>query len=123
MDFERDEGEKREGRFSTVWGRSGWWMIEEREGGGKRGFLLLWPHGLTPGVTGQTGDGHRSDRWPPLVETESSYRFFRPTLGRTEDLDKIQERVLIGRTDTTSVVPILFFLFEILLLKTSPKML
>jgi hypothetical protein len=46
------------------------WMIEEREGReGKRGFPLLWPHGLTPGLTGQTGDGHRSDRWPPLVET------------------------------------------------------
>jgi hypothetical protein len=34
----------------------------ERRKGGVKGFLLLWPHGLTPGVTGQTGDGHRSDR-------------------------------------------------------------
>jgi hypothetical protein len=38
-------------------------MIEEREGRGvKGGFLLLWPHGLLPGDTGQTGEGHRSDQ-------------------------------------------------------------
>jgi hypothetical protein len=123
MDFERGEEEKREGNFSTVWGRSGWWMIEEREGGGKRGFPLLWPHGLTPGVTGQTVDGHRSDRWQPLVKPERPYRFFRPTLSRTEDPDKIQQRVLIGGTDTPSVVPTLFLLFGILLLETSPNML
>jgi hypothetical protein len=38
-------------------------MIEEREGGGgvKSGFLLQWPHGLLPGDTDQTGEGHRSD--------------------------------------------------------------
>jgi hypothetical protein len=78
---------------------------------------------LTSGVTGQTGDGHRSGRWPPLVEPESPYRFFRPTLSRTEDLDKIRQRVLIGRTDMPSVVPILFLLFEILLLKPSPNIL
>jgi hypothetical protein len=76
---------------------------------------------LKSGVTSQTGD--RSDRWPPKVEPESPYRFFRPTLGRTDDLDKIQQRGLIGRTDVLSVVPILFFLFEILLLKTSPNIL
>jgi hypothetical protein len=78
---------------------------------------------LKSGVIGQTGDGHRSDRWPLMVEPESPYRFFRPTLGRTDDLDKIQQRGLIGRTDMPSVVPILFFLFEILLLKTSPNIL
>jgi hypothetical protein len=66
---------------------------------------------------------HRSDRWQPLVKPERPYRFFRPPIGRTEDLDKIQQRVLIGRTDTPSVVPSLFLLFEILLLETSPNML
>jgi hypothetical protein len=101
----------------------GWWMMEEREGRGVKGFLLLWPHGLTPGVTGQTGDGHRSDRWQPQVKPERPYRFFRPPIGRTEDPDKIQQRVLIGRTDIPSVLPSLFLLFEILLLKTSPDML
>jgi hypothetical protein len=86
----------------------GWWNDRgERRGGVKDGFLLLWPHGLKSGVTGQTGDGHRSDRWPPKVEPESPYQFFRTTLGRTDDLDKIQQRGLIGRTDTPSVVVIL----------------
>jgi hypothetical protein len=54
-----------------------------------------------------------------MVEPVSPYRFFRPTLGRTDDFDKIQQRCLIGRTDMPSVVPILFLLFEILLLKPS----
>jgi hypothetical protein len=32
-------------------------MSEEREDGGiKDRFHLLWPHGLLPGNTGQTGD-------------------------------------------------------------------
>jgi hypothetical protein len=123
MDFERGEGEKREGRCSTVWGCREVNDRGERRKGGKRWFLLLWPHGLTSGVTGQTGDGHRSDRWLPPVEPESPYRFFRPTLGRTDDPDKIRQKVLIGRTDTPSVVPTLFLLFEILLLETSPNML
>jgi hypothetical protein len=48
---------------------------------------------------------------------------FPAPLGRTEDPDKIQQRVLIGRTDAPTVVPTLFLLFEILLLETSPKML
>jgi hypothetical protein len=66
----------------------------ERRRGGKRGFLLLWPHGLTPGVTGQTGDGHRSDRccrWssqraligfsdPPSVEPKILIKFNRESL-------------------------------------------
>jgi hypothetical protein len=33
---------------------------------------------LTSGVTGQTGDGHRSDWWPPKVEPESPYLFSDP---------------------------------------------
>jgi hypothetical protein len=38
-------------------------MREEREDGGvKGGFHLLWPHGLLPGDTGQTGEEHQSDR-------------------------------------------------------------
>jgi hypothetical protein len=38
----------------------GWWNDRgERRRGVKDGFLLLWPHGLKSGVTGQTGDGHR----------------------------------------------------------------
>jgi hypothetical protein len=120
----REVKKRRERGMCSRFEAAGGWMIEEREGReGKRGFLLLWPHGLTPGVTSQTGDGHRSDRWPPLVEPVSPYRFFRPTLGRTEDPDKFQQRVLIGRTDTPSVVPTLFLLFEILLLETSPNML
>jgi hypothetical protein len=76
---------------------------------------------MKSGVTGQTGDVHRSDRWPPMVEPESPYRFFRPTLGRTDDLDKIQQRGLIGRTDVPSVVPALLFHFEILPIKISPN--
>jgi hypothetical protein len=63
MGVDRGEREEKEGRSFTVWQGRASEMIEEREGRrGKRGFLLLWPHGLTPGVTGQTGDGHRSDR-------------------------------------------------------------
>jgi hypothetical protein len=124
MDFERGEVEKREGEVFTVWGRSGWWMIEEREGGGVKEDSFYcgptgwrWASPVRPvTVTSQTGDS----RW-------SSQRgliyFFRPTLGRTEDPDKFQQRVLIGRTDTPSVVPTLFLLFEILLLETSPNML
>jgi hypothetical protein len=94
MDFEEGEREKREGSSPRFGNCGGGEMIEEREGGGKRGFLLLWPHGLTPGVTGQSGDGHRSDRWPPKVEPVSPYRFFRPTLGRTDDLDKFDRESL-----------------------------
>jgi hypothetical protein len=62
MDFEEGEREKREGSSPRLGNCRGGEMIEEREEGGKRGFLLLWPHGLMSGVTGQTGDGHRSDR-------------------------------------------------------------
>jgi hypothetical protein len=51
-------------------------------------------HGLKSGDTGQTGDGHRSDRWPPLVEPVSPYRFFRPTLGRTDDFDNFNREAL-----------------------------
>jgi hypothetical protein len=61
----------------------GWWMIE-REGGGKRGFLLLWPHGLTPGVTDQTGDRPWSNQRaligfsdPPSVEPKILIKFDR----------------------------------------------
>jgi hypothetical protein len=37
--------------------------MEEREGRGKkRGYFSLLAHGLKSGATGQTGDGHRSDR-------------------------------------------------------------
>jgi hypothetical protein len=118
----REVKERRWRKVSTVWGRGG--MVNdrgERRKRGVKGFLLLWPHGLTPGVTGQTGDGHRSDRWQLLVKPERPYRFFRPPVGRTEDPDKIQQRVLIGRTDAPTVVPALFLLFEILLLETSPK--
>jgi hypothetical protein len=120
----REVKERRRRECSTVWQGESWWNDRgERRRGVKDGFLLLWPHGLKSGVTGQTGDGHRSDRWPPLVKPESPYRFFWPTLGRTDDLDKIQQRGLIGRTDVPSVVPILFSLFEILLLKASPNIL
>jgi hypothetical protein len=45
-------------------------------------------------LTGQTGDGHRSDRWPPLVEPVSPYRFFQPSLGRTDDFDKFNREAL-----------------------------
>jgi hypothetical protein len=37
---------------------------------------------------------HRSDRWPPLVEPVSPYRFFRPTLGRTDDFDKFNREAI-----------------------------
>jgi hypothetical protein len=113
MDFERGEGEKREGmapRFEAARG----WMIEEREGRGVKEDSFY---------CGPTGWRRASPVWPSLVEPESPYRFFRLTLGRTEDPDKFQQRVLIGKTDTPSVVPTLFLLFEILLLKTSPNML
>jgi hypothetical protein len=49
---------------------------------------------LRSGVTGQTGDGHRSDRWSPLVEPVSLYRFFRPSFGRTDDFDKFNRETL-----------------------------
>jgi hypothetical protein len=56
-------GRMEEGEFFTVWRSNPGEMIEEREGEGvKSGFLLLWPHRLKLGVTGQTGDGHQSDR-------------------------------------------------------------
>jgi hypothetical protein len=118
----REVKERRKGGCSTVRQGESWWNDRgERRRGVKDWFLLLWLHGLKSGVTGQTGDGHRSDRCPPMVEPESPYRLFRPTLGRTDDLDKIQQRGLIGRTDVPSVVPTLFFLFEILLLRSSPN--
>jgi hypothetical protein len=38
-------------------------MIDERKEKWVKGrFHLLWPHGLLPGDTGQTGEEHRSDR-------------------------------------------------------------
>jgi hypothetical protein len=49
---------------------------------------------LKSGVTGQTGDGHRSNRWPPLVELVSPYQFFRPFLGKTIDFDKFNRETL-----------------------------
>jgi hypothetical protein len=62
---------------------------ERRRGvkGGKRGFLLLWPHGLTPGVTGQTGDSRWSRQRgligfsdPPSVEPKILINFNRESL-------------------------------------------
>jgi hypothetical protein len=91
--------------------------MDEREERGVKGWI---PFTVAPRDEVRR---HRSDRWPPMVEPESPYRFFRPNLGRTEDLDKIRQRGLIGRTDVPSVVPILFFLFEILPLKSSPNIL
>jgi hypothetical protein len=83
--------------------------------GVKDEFLLLWPHGLKSGVTGQTGDHPRLSQRaligfsdPPSVEPTILIKF---------------NRGLIGRTDVPSVIPILFFLFEIFLLKTSPNIL
>jgi hypothetical protein len=50
---------KKRGReaFHSLEEEDGWWMSEEREDGGvKDRFHLLWPHGLLPSDTGQTGD-------------------------------------------------------------------
>jgi hypothetical protein len=47
----------------TIWRKELGEMSEERQGGGvKSGLHLLWPHGLLPGGTGQTGEVHWSDR-------------------------------------------------------------
>jgi hypothetical protein len=40
-------------------------MEEREERGVKERIFSLLAHGLKSGVTGQTGDGHWSDRWPP----------------------------------------------------------
>jgi hypothetical protein len=62
--------------------------MEEREERGvkERIFLLLGPRV-------EVGR-HRSDRWPPLVEPVSSYQFFRPTVGRTDDFDKFNREAI-----------------------------
>jgi hypothetical protein len=36
--------------------------MEEREERGVKERISLWTHGLKSGVTGQTDDGHRSNR-------------------------------------------------------------
>jgi hypothetical protein len=66
----------------------GWWIREEREERGvkRRIFLLLGPRV-------EVGR-HRSDRWLPMVEPVSPYRFFRPTLGRTDDLEKFNREAI-----------------------------
>jgi hypothetical protein len=46
-------------------------MREEREDGGvKGGFHLLWPHGLLPGDTDQTGDPPWSSQWSLIGSTD-----------------------------------------------------
>jgi hypothetical protein len=56
----------------------GWFTVLDREevlvndrGERKRmvksRIFLMWAHGLQSGATGQTGDSHRPDRWPPLI--------------------------------------------------------
>jgi hypothetical protein len=71
----------------TVWGCKGVNDRGERRKGGKRWFLLLWPHGLTPGVTGQTGDSRWSSQRgligfsdPPSVEPKILIKFNRESL-------------------------------------------
>jgi hypothetical protein len=111
------------GEVFTVWGSEG--MVNdrgERRKGGKRIPFIVAP---------RTDAGrHRSDRWRspvrPVIaagQSREAISVFPAPLGRTEDPDKIQQRVFIGRTDTPLVVPSLFLLFEILLLEASPKML
>jgi hypothetical protein len=67
--WEKGRGERERRGVLHDFGR-GWKLVNdigERRRMVKDRFFLLWTHGLQSGATGQTGDGHRSDRWPPLV--------------------------------------------------------
>jgi hypothetical protein len=67
-------------------------MSEERgDGVVKDRFHLLWPHGLLPSDTGQTGERHRSDRWP-LGSSQWSF------IGST-DLRSVKPRIWIIPTE------------------------
>jgi hypothetical protein len=87
MSFER--GRRRERRWSTRFGQDeSWWIIEEREERGvkERIFSLLAPR-----VEVRC---HRSDRWRAPFRPVSPYRFFQPSLGRTDDFEKFNRETL-----------------------------
>jgi hypothetical protein len=82
------EVKERRRECSTVWQGESWWNDRgERRRGVKSGFLLLWPHGLKSGVTGQTGDRPWSSQRaligfsdPPSVEPKILIKFDRESL-------------------------------------------
>jgi hypothetical protein len=85
---------RREGPPQFGCGES-WWIMEEREERGVkvRIFSLFGPR-VEVGRHRSDRWWARSDRWPPLVEPVSPYRFFWPSLGRNDDFEKFNREIL-----------------------------
>jgi hypothetical protein len=86
---------------------------ERREGG-------KWVDIFTVGPRVEVGR-HRSDRWRAPVRPVSPYRFFWPSLGRTDDFDKFNREALSVEPTYPRKFRSFSSFFEILLLKSSPN--